>query len=183
MPCALQEWVTNLTVMQQSVLIATVRGPDTIRKDHVAKLLLRWYRRCVLISAFDRKVLTLPYDPGERRGGSFTGASIPPPYQDIEYADTLQYWTTEMNKLVDAYLRCTDELPHHYQLHFMHAVEILGYKHPDLVIQAWWCKVYRRLVNDAHLRPESEEDMDTRLGDNQKSWRAREEVVAKGPGA
>ena len=44
--CVLQPWVLNLTYMQQSVLITSVRGPDGIRKDHVAKLLLRWLRRC-----------------------------------------------------------------------------------------------------------------------------------------
>lgn len=76
MSCALQDWVMNLTIMQQSVLIAAVRGPDTIRKDHVAKLLLRWYRRCILLSAFDKRVITDPY---EKVGGSFTGPSIPEP--------------------------------------------------------------------------------------------------------
>jgi len=30
----LQDWVHELTFMQQSVLIAAVRGPDGIRKDH-----------------------------------------------------------------------------------------------------------------------------------------------------
>ena len=71
--CVLQPWVLNLTYMQQSVLITSVRGPDGIRKDHVAKLLLRWLRRCFLVSAFDGRALT---DPVEQGGGSFTGPSL-----------------------------------------------------------------------------------------------------------
>ena len=57
MACVLQDWVLELTMMQQSVLIAAVRGPDGIAKNHVAKLLLRWYRRCILKSAFDQAVI------------------------------------------------------------------------------------------------------------------------------
>jgi hypothetical protein len=76
-------------------------------------------------------------------------------------------------------LQRVDELPHHFQLHFMHAAEILGYKHPDVNIRLWWKEVYLRLVNDMHLFPEREHEMDERLGDTYDGWRAREEVVAK----
>lgn len=86
-----------------------------------------------------------------------------------------------MHVLVAQYLSSVDELPHHFQLHFMHAAEILGYKHPDLVISNWWLKTYLRLVHDAHLNPEREDQMDKRLGDSEKNWRAREEVIAAGP--
>jgi hypothetical protein len=34
------------------------------------------------------------------------------------------------------------------------------------------------LVNDMHLMPETSADMDTRLGDYEADWRAREEVTA-----
>jgi hypothetical protein len=175
---ALQYWVCELTIMQQSVLMAAVRGPDTIPKNHVAKLLLRWYRRCILLSAFDRRVLTNPYEPV---GGSFTGPSIGAPIGQFEKADESLYWYHVMQEKVSDYLTTVDELPHHFQLHFMHAAEILGYKHPDDVIRAWWQETYQRLVNDMHLFPETEEQMDTRLGDKEKDWRAREEVIAKGP--
>lgn len=64
-----QPWVEKLTFMQQSVLITAVRGPDGIPKDHIVKVLLRWYRRCILYSAFGHKIITDPYTKG---GGSFT---------------------------------------------------------------------------------------------------------------
>lgn len=155
----LQDWVHNLTFMQQSVLIAATRGPDGLHKDHVAKQILRWLRRCYLISAFDRRALT---DPAENGGGLFTGPVDRP-----------------LDEVASDYLRSVDEIPHHFHLHLMHAAEILGYKHPDREIGAWWSRFYLRMVNDAHLCPETEERMDIRLGDNQASWRAAEEVVAK----
>ncbi|SDF30085.1 hypothetical protein SAMN04488105_116128 [Salipiger thiooxidans] len=40
-------------------------------------------------------------------------------------------WTVHMQPVFDRYLQSLDELPHHFQLHFMHAAEIIGYKHPD----------------------------------------------------
>jgi len=166
----LQDWVHNLTFMQQSVLIAAVRGPDGLRKDHCSKVLCRWLRRCFLFSAFQRR----PYDnPWELGGGSFTGPSCLPE------GDFL--WEVPMDKAVEEYLRHVDEMPHHFQLHFMHAAEILGYKHENLRIRAWWHRTYITLVNDAHLWPESEAQMDRRLGDFEAHWREREEVTAKGP--
>jgi hypothetical protein len=158
---ALQDWVMDLTIMQQSVLLAAVRGPDGVSKNHPVKVLLRWYRRSFLISAFDRKALLDPYASG---GGSFTG-----PLHRKE--DIHQYSRNYLNHI--------DELPHHFQLHFMHAAEILGYKHPDPEVRKFWHTFYRAVVRDAHLYPESEEMMDKRLGDNEGNWRAAEEVTAR----
>ncbi len=160
---ATQDWVNQLTIMQQSVLIGSVRGPDGISKYHPVKYLLRWYRRCVLVSALDGIVLTTPYAFG---GGGFTGTSYGP--------TTLEHdWRDQMNGLVGQYLQSVDELPHHFQLHFMHAAEIVGYKHPDQLIREWWHQVYVRLVHDLHLWPETEEQMDARLGDEISGWAAR----------
>lgn len=157
----LQDWVHGLSFMQQSVLIAAVRGPDGVKKDHVAKVLCRWLRRSFLISAFDGRALTMPDEPG---GGSFTGPLVG--FESIDDA-------------VSEYLRTVDELPHHFQLHLMHAAQILGYKHPDEWTRSRWRWTYERLVNDLHLLPESEEAMDRRLGDVEHNWRAAEEVVAR----
>lgn len=148
--------------MQQSVLIAAVRGPDGIRKDHPVKVLCRWLRRSILKSAFDGAELSNPYQLG---GGSFTGPCFTGEVKDLDHAAQL-------------YLRSVDELPHHFQLHLMHAAEILGYKHPTEFTRKWWNKFYLMVVNDGHLFPESENLMDLRLGDSEAGWRAREEVIA-----
>ena len=165
-----QSWTHKLTIMQQSVLIAAVRGPDGIHKNHVSKLLCRWLRRCVLRLAFTDEILTNPVSLG---GGSFTGPSV----QEHPNRD----WQSSMDVVITDYLSTVDEIPHHFQLHFMHAAEILGYKHPDEAIGSWWRHTYYKLANDMHLAPESEAVMDVRLGDNEKSWRKYEEVVAKQP--
>lgn len=164
---ALQDWVVGLTVMQQSVLLGAIRGPDGTPKYHSVKYLVRWYRRCVLVSALDGRTLETPYEFG---GGSFTG----PSYE----ATTLAHdWRPRMNMLVDNYLQSVDELPHHYQCHFMHAAEILGYKHPRDDVREWWLSLYLRLVHDMHLWPETEAQLDDRLGDDRSGWLKRADVA------
>jgi hypothetical protein len=157
-----QTWAHDITFMQQTVLLTAVRGPDGIPKYHPTKYLLRWFRRCTLVSSLDGCVLTTPLQAG---GGSFMGPSYHP--------DQGTDWPPAMDGLVGDYLRSLDELPHHFQLHFMHAAQIVGYKHPDPEIRAWWHKTYVRLVHDMHVWPETEAQMDDRLGDDRSSWLAR----------
>lgn len=159
----LQDWVHELTFMQQSVLISSVRGPDGIRKDHPVKVLCRWLRRSFLLCAFDKIAHN---DPLEHCGGSFTGKCQTDEVRGIDHA-------------MELYHRYVDEIPHHFQLHFMHSAEILGYKHPVPEIRQWWNATYNMIVKDAHLYPESEEQMDFRLGDSEKQWRKGEVVTAK----
>ena len=163
----LQDWVTELTLMQQAVLLTAIRGPDGLHKNHISKVILRWYRRCILITAFERHVFGYSLeDATQPGGGSFTGPLDP------EIHGTLE-------QVVDEYLRSVDEIPHHFQLHLMHAVEILGYTHPIEEVREWWHVFYLRLVRDAHLNPETLEQMTRRLGDDEGQWREAEEVTAR----
>jgi len=183
---AQQPWVLEIPIMQQSVLFAAIRAPDGIRKDHPVKVLMRWYRRCILFSAFDRKALTNPFVEG---GGSFTGpftlehalAIFPTSMHDA--ARFSLFWNEQpwnvFNLMRKEYLRYVDELPHHFQLHFMHAAQIVGVHHGSIDIRKWWKDFYLMIVNDARLQPESDHDMNMRLSDNSDAWRAREEVVAR----
>lgn len=154
----MQAWTSHIPRMQQTVLLTAIRGPDGLPKYGEVEMLLRWFRRCVLLSAMDGRVLRNPYD---RNGGSFTGPSLPGIIED---------WEKAMDDIVTGYLRTLDAVPHHFQLHLMHAVEILGYKHPDNRIRQWWNRVYVRLVRDMHLYPESEAQLDERLGDDRSGW-------------
>lgn len=171
-----QQWVSDLTLMMQSVLLTAIRGPDGIHKNHVSKRMVRWLRRCILLGAFENDVLLEPYDlVGQHRGGSFIGPSIE--YQFSHDSD----WRAAMSELLDEYLTTTDELPHHFQLHFIHAAEILGHYHPTAHTRNWWYNCYKRLCNDMHLRVETREALDKRLGDNEDDWGAAEEVRADQP--
>jgi hypothetical protein len=142
-------------------------------------MLLRWYRRCILLSALDQRVLT---DPVEKNGGSFTGPSVTEAElrrecdgHALQHCDDgcPPWWIAAMDGHVDEYLRVQDALPFHFQMHLMHAVEILGYKHPDHWTRTWWNGVYVRLVNSLHLHPESLDEMNDRLGDDRSGWLRR----------
>lgn len=199
-----QEWVLEIPFMQQSVLFAAIRAPDGLRKDHPTKVLLRWYRRCILYSAFDRRALTCPFEEG---GGSFTGpfkfGHVAAFLIDGHHPDRLrhahaqwyygkhaanhersierqrEYRWKMFDKMREIYLRYVDEMPHHFQLHFMHAAQIVGCHHPSTAIREWWRTFYLMIVNDAHLSPESDADMNLRLSDNSDEWKKREWSPAK----
>lgn len=199
-----QAWVADLSMMQQTVLFTAIRGPDGVAKYGPTKMLLRWYRRCILFSAMDGRVLTNPLDPS---GGSFTGPSVSLDHlQDSERlrrnarrdnvssvsfpSDDLEWWDLPiemaiarqmeeagweplLHEIVGDYLKQLDAIPHHFQLHLLHAIEILGYKHPEPRVRAWWMQTYFRLVHDMHLWPETEEQLDRRLGDDRDQWLER----------
>lgn len=196
MPSVLQPWVHDLTYMQQTVLLTVVRGPDNTPKYGPTKYLLRWFRRCTLISSLDGCVIENPWDSD--KGGSFMGPSLDrcdnggvTSFSGVNGGSTFYSWQEAMDDHVSDYLRHVDALPHHFQLHFMHAAEIVGYKHPGIIysdgtdengfpveqidrtIGLWWNAVYNRLVNDMHLHPETEAEMDRRLGDSRAQWLER----------
>lgn len=146
----------KLTRMQQAVILCNLRGHDGFAKEHPSKFMVRWFRRCVLVSAFDKEALTNPYATG---GGSFTG-----PWPQ---------WL-KFNEALKLFLDHRDEMQLHYYQHFLQAAEIVGFKHPIEYIRRDWNLAYTSLVHALHLIPETELMMDTRLGDNREAWRARE---------
>lgn len=152
---AWQDWVLTLTIMQQSVLASAVRAPDGMRKFHPAKMLVRWYRRSVLVSAFDGKPLLDPHAPG---GGSFTGPL------------TSDY---SVEQMADEFLLARDEMSLHYYAHMMHAAQIIGCYHPDDFVRDFWDALYKRMVNALHLNTESYSQMARRLSDSPEAWAER----------
>ena len=158
-----QDWVSTLPFMQQAVVLAALRGPDGVDKNHAAKALIRFYRRSVVLIAFTGEAYNNPLMPG---GGSYTGPSAA--------WETNQPWENLMAPVVQAYISSMDSLPHHYHLHFLHGCEILGYKHGDGRIRAFWLTTYYRLCKDMHLHVETPDELDDRLNDNEATWRSRE---------
>jgi len=161
----LQPWTFTLSFMQQTVLLTAVRGPDGLPKYGGVKMLLRWYRRCILVSSLDGEVLT---DPTDHRGGSFMGPSF-----DAPPAVLHRPWQHGMDSILSDYLRELDAIPHHFQLHLLHSFEIVGYKHPVSEVRAWFRAAYDRLVHDMHLWPETEAQLDERLNDTRAGWLKR----------
>lgn len=157
---AWQDWVLKLPIMQQSVLASAVRAPDGMRKFHPAKMLVRWYRRSVLVSAFDGKPLLNPYESG---GGSFTGPLT------SDYTE---------DQMADEFMIARDEMSLHYYAHMMHAAQIVGCYHPDEYVRDFWDKLYNRMVNALHLKPETYSAMARRLNDDPQAWSERSDEAA-----
>ena len=175
--CVLQPWVHDLSLMQQTVLLTAIRGPDNATKYTSTKSLLRWYRRCILISAFDRAALDTPYD---QRGGSFTGPTYQKVYANGRVPDALNVdWEKDIEPTFAGFLKDLDMLPHHFLMHFIHAMEILGYKHPIPRIRQYWHAQYNRLVRDFHMNIESERELDERLGDSEEQWKNYNEEATR----
>ncbi len=53
----------------------------------------------------------------------------------------------------------------HYYTHFIHALEIIGYNHPDENVREIAKGYYLGLVDFAHLNPETKEQLNKRLED------------------
>lgn len=160
MPSVIQPWVQDLAPMQQTVLLSSIRGPDGIQKYSAAEYILRWLRRCILISAFDNGDVNDSCDP---LGDRFKN----PNYlkETTEVSGTIvSLWIVDMEHHISNYLKEYGTYPEHFTKHFRAAVQILAYKYPDLKIRYWWREFYKTLVKDLHLNPETEEQMDARLG-------------------
>jgi hypothetical protein len=64
----------------------------------------------------------------------------------------------------DRWLWDIDAFPMHFVCHTAHAIEIIGYKHPEEKIRNWYLEYYKKLVKGFHLNFETEAQLDVRLG-------------------
>ncbi len=131
----LQPWVERLSLRHQGVLMACVRGCDNVPKEDATKALARCLRAVTLVS-FDRNPSSFIENVGD----------------------------TELRDRMMAVLKNHDHYPIHYIMHLMHGAEIVGYKHPDPHTRDCWRWFYTNLVRCLHLLPETEYDLDERLG-------------------
>lgn len=133
----LLDWVSeNLSWREQTVLLATVRGPDGMPKHNSGKVLCRLLRSHILQDATPGRGTFMNYDlRGDRE---------------------------EMEKFFNDH----DGYPHHFIMHLIHAAQILGYKHPEKPIAMFWSEFYEKACDAMHMNPETEEEMSTRLADD-----------------
>jgi hypothetical protein len=160
MPTVLNDWVNDLTYMQQSVLLCAIRNHDGFNKHNPAKEITRYLRRVLLKSAFDGRMLVDPHEPG---GGNFTG-----PLRGMSLYDA-----------VTAFLDGRDEMTLHYWLHMVHAFEIVGYLCPIPHIRINFLSAYQRCISAMHVMPESQFDMERRLSDNEEKWLERSDAYER----
>jgi len=138
----------ELTMQQQSVLVLACRGPDGIGKIHPTKQVVARYRATVLKAAY----LGRPMEIDEFDDTTF---------MSLEKFSNNECW----GKIVNDFFNYVDEIPHHYYMHLMHGAQIVGYKHKIQLMRQRWGAFYLRCCHDLHLYPETEDQMDERLGD------------------
>lgn len=148
MPSVFPEWLSDLPMQQQSVLMLATRGPDGDPKHTTFKRLLRPLRATVLKAAKYGCVL----DPG------LTGDS---------FMNTIHFLDEEMwrNVIMEYLDNDADGTVLHSYTHFMHAAEILGNMHPDPLYRDRWSLCYQLFVERLHLNPETPVQMAGRLSD------------------
>ena len=67
---------------------------------------------------------------------------------------------------IEQFCNNIDHYPVHWLLHFTHACEIVGYRHPDSATARKWHCYYTTIVSAFHMNPETKEQLTTRLADN-----------------
>lgn len=142
MSTVIKPWVAELPWKQQGVLLCACRGVDGFPKEHVSKPLTRAYRQTLMLCADMDLAAT---------GSAFMSTKPLDP------------------ELIHKFMKFQlDSYPMHWLLHFTHAVEIIGYKHPDKDVRFFWINLYHRIVRAMHMHPETEEEMDNRLVDRRR---------------
>lgn len=143
----LQDWTTKLGLRHQGVLVSAIRGCHGLPKDDPSKALARCIRYALLHSFSDK------------------------PSSFIENVEDM-----ELKRRMLAVLSSHDQYPVHYIMHLLHAAEIVGYKHPDNNVRARWEWFYCNLSKCFHLNPETEEQLDDRLGACEDQFSANAKV-------
>jgi hypothetical protein len=140
----IQDWAACLGLRHQGVLVSAIRGCDSAEREDCSKILVRMYRG----------VLLVPHCKDITKAASFM---IPFDY-DV--------W---LNAASD-FLRSIDHYPNHWILHWIHACEIVGYKHPDEYVGGAFREMYYKLVKKFHMLSESEDMLDNRLNADEKTF-------------
>ncbi len=155
MPGVLQEWLSELPLREQGVLVLALRGPDGVRKEGGAKNLVRALRGCIMITGATGK----PLLPGE---------NMP----EDNFMEMYRVGHPNEEPWAEAsreFFREWDTYNVHWLLHFLHAAEILGYRHPDERIRQRWRSLYfRSAMAKCHMGVESKDVMMDRLKDGHK---------------
>jgi hypothetical protein len=128
----LQSWVEHLPLRHQGTLLTAVRGCDDEAK--------RWsatgvsYSAGRRLTAFIRWCFMNPADPREvdSEEGAFFMSTPPYPFKPSEFG----------------------HLPQHWYSHVMHALEVIGYCHPEDTVRDEAYILYRAMVRNMHLNVE-----------------------------
>lgn len=134
----------ELPLREQGTLLTCVRGCDLEPKSWTStgvayspgRRLTAFVRWCFMVPADEREV--------NSQEGAFMMISPPDPFKPSEFG----------------------HLPEHWYAHIMHALEVIGYRHPLDDIRPIAHRMYLKMVHNLHLQPESKEQMIERLSED-----------------
>ena len=141
MKSVLQNWVMELPLREQGTLLTAVRGCDLTPKfplDSLERRLVGSIRFAFLNPADPREV--------DREPGCFFISEPPDPAK--EKFSALGHY------------------PLHWLSHVMHAMEIIGYRHPNQSLRYRFHDLYRAMVHSLHLNIEQCSEMISRLSED-----------------
>lgn len=144
-------WVFALPYRMQAVLLSALRGCDGRSKNDPSKHIVRSLRATLLNQA----------DPTN----SFMAINLDGPPDEH----------------VDAMVNDLDSYPLHFVTHLAHASEIVGFKYPDKARKVRWLAFYYKIVKGLHMMPETEAQLDVRLGFTPHEMKTAAPVKAKDP--
>lgn len=133
-----------LPLREQGTLMTAVRGcddePKTWNSTGVAyspgRRLTAFIRWCFMVPADVREV--------DSQEGAFMMSTPPDKFKASEFG----------------------HLPQHWYSHVMHALEIIAYRHSDLVVAGRAFNLYEKMVHNLHLNVETKLQMKTRLSED-----------------
>lgn len=138
MPSVLRDWVMELPLREQGTLLTAVRGCDLTPKfplDSLERRLVAAIRYSFLNPADEREV--------DREPGTFMSRRIP---------DARSFKPSTLG-----------HYPQHWVAHVMHAVEVLGYRHPQINVRSEWHELYLVFCRSFHVPPESFDQFKLRM--------------------
>ena len=155
MKSVLQDRVMELGLRHQGVLLTAVRGCDTAPKDDPSKLFCRMLRGTFLVCHCGdaTKAQSFIEDPFTYKLGLLS----PNPVSDLRERFT-------------AFRKNCDHYPHHYVMHIIHAIQIIGFYHPDPRLKGTFLEFYCVLCKGLHTKPEWKDDMDVRLNADEDTF-------------
>lgn len=137
----LQDWVAYLPLRAQGTLLTAARGCDSEPKVWTSRGVA--YSPGRRLTSFIRWCFMVPADPREvdSEEGAFMMSTPPEPFKPSEFG----------------------HLPEHWYAHAMHALEVIGYHHPDPRVGCIGGRLYLEMVHNLHLRHESAWELHQRL--------------------
>jgi hypothetical protein len=140
MKSVIQDWLSEIPLRQQGVVILALRGPDGTRKESASKPIIRSLRACVMNSGREGVPM--------KHGAKFEGDA----FMRMDLICNEKAW----DETIHSFYSSIDEYNIHFLQHLLHAAAVLGFNYPVPVLRERWLKFYHVGVHKLHMKPETE---------------------------